>query len=668
MIQHYLTGYFTTLRWLLVAMTTSLVVMMVVRLCGLLLADITWQEIQIVDLANMLVMGIRFDSAVFLRICLIFVLASAIAILLPSFLRSWTFFISRTVGVLAAFVLVSLSIANLAYLSFFNVPFNEFAIEGMLFDWKMVAASTIEAGNSAYFIVLGGLASFYISYFVIKLNKNYTQQNHILTSNPLLGFVVVLVSIALVLVIARGSVSTYPLIRKHAAVTSSQELNKLVENGPFALFEAYRGFKNSEKFSPADEQQGRSLYEQFYGYEPAAGPVYEQFFTSTPNNPLLAAKPPHVVLGIGESFSSTLLSVKNTGSVQMGAMLERHLQEDIYFERFLPAHIDTQSSMINLLTNLDYAAVSQSKYRTVSLDTAAAKVYQSKGYKTVYIYAGYETERNVQQYYLQQGFDEFIGAYGLQHRYPHMPLNVQGGEDYYAFALAKKFLAESTQPMFIVVQTINNHPPYEVPEIPGMDKDLRITEQMLHINGSLPKDALWTYYNTVRVMGDFANHVKSTDLKDTTIFAFSGDHGARGILTERKTYLSQKAVPFYVYVPDQLRQYSDVDEQQIASHRDIMPTLYNFSLSGARYLNLGRNLLVNEVGHNGRFAIGYQHIITGNGLVDDTNSTTKHFTDKDSLLLGDKTSPANEQVIQKATAYMAILDWLKRYQLVNMAK
>ena len=55
-----------------------------------------------------------------------------------------------------------------------------------------------------------------------------------------------------------------------------------------------------------------------------------------------------------------------------------------------------------------------------------------------------------------------------------------------------------------------------------------------------------------------------------------------------------RAVPFYLYVPKPILEHSKwtYDDQRVGSHKDIMPTLYHYSLSNQPYLTLGgRNML-----------------------------------------------------------------------------
>lgn len=47
------------------------------------------------------------------------------------------------------------------------------------------------------------------------------------------------------------------------------------------------------------------------------------------------------------------------------------------------------------------------------------------------------------------------------------------------------------------------------------------------------------------------------------------------------------SVPFYLYLPQNLRDELYYDKNRVGSHKDIFPTLYALSLSGVKYLSLG---------------------------------------------------------------------------------
>ena len=551
--------FYKNFGWIITVAVLSSLYLGALRATGLSLLGLELQALSVVDFVTLFFEGFRYDIATVLRAFYLFLLTALFGLFLPVFLQRWISSLVFVIGLIILFLAIFLGVGNLAYLVFFGTPYDEFIIEALMFDWQVIIAGMAGAGTSLIFVVVGlfaGILLVWISTNIYQKARKITPQIHV---HYVFHVSIVIVSMLLISVLARGTLSTFPLGAINSAVTSSADLNKLVLNGPFALYVAAENYATSANVAPTSEADGRLAYQQYFGREPNSSPVFEQFFIQTPLQQKLEDEPPHVFLGIVESLSSSMLDESYTGSEQLAQRLNKHFDEDGWFSRFTPAHNFTQGSIANILTGLNYPIISQSRHRRFSLDTAAAKVYQRKGYRTIYIYSGFESVRNGGSYYLRQGFDEFIGTNALLKHYPEMPLGVWGGEDYYAFDYA-----------------------------------------------------LRTYHYTSEVLGDFLDYVKQGELSGKTIVALTGDHGVRGALSTSATDLFTKAVPFYLYVPDDYKPEIEPDLQTLGSHRDIMPTLYNLSLSEANYPNLGNNLYTLRDETN-EFAVLHHNVVTNEG-------------------------------------------------------
>jgi phosphoglycerol transferase MdoB-like AlkP superfamily enzyme len=656
-------SYFRLLKQLLVICLLTFVVSALARGSGLLLLDVSWQDVDLADFFNLFFYGLRFDIAAALRLLLLFILLSSASLVFPTKLQHWIHSLVLLVGLVLLIVLPIFDIGNLAYMSFFKEPFDEFVIEALFFDWAVIGAGITGAGTAALFLLLGLVVIAVYGYYTVKLVRQVAPPKRLY--HFIVSWLLVLLCFLMVVVLARGTLTSFPLEQRNSAVTSNHQMNKLVLNGAFSFYNAWDVFTNSVQLEPATEEEGRQLFEDYYGVQASAGPVFDQFFHVTPANSQLENAPPHVVLGIVESLSTSLLDESYTESTQLAGRLMAHFAADIWFPRFTPAHNFTQASIANILTNLNYPVISQSRHKSYSLDTAVAKIYQQKGYKTVYIYSGYESVRDGANYYLRQGFDEFVGANRLLQDYPHLPLNVWGGEDWYAFDYAKRLLAESEQPLFIVMHTLTNHPPYAAPDLPWLENKMPVTERLRKVNGSLPEEAIHTYHYTTEVLSDFLDYVKQGELAQRTVVALTGDHGQRGALSTSATDLFTKAVPFYLYMPPSLQPQQAVDTNVLGSHRDIMPTLINLTLSEAKYPNLGNNLLQPRTAEK-EFAILHGATLTNEGYVYPGQAeSVRAYESDNSFIYADKQALNNKQAYHYAEAYKAAMDWLKRYQLQN---
>jgi phosphoglycerol transferase MdoB-like AlkP superfamily enzyme len=367
-------------------------------------------------------------------------------------------------------------------------------------------------------------------------------------------------------------------------------------------------------------------------------------------------------------MANTFLSTDFSGDINLAGELQKHLTEDYYFDRFLPAHDDTQKSLVSLLVNTEYSAISHSRHQTVPLKTSVARVFKNAGYKTVFVYAGFEGLSNRSKYFKTQGFDVFVGAHQLADLYPAMQPSVWGGEDQFVFDEVYKHLEshiKGEQPLFIVTLTVTNHPPYNLP----LQETLSIPEkpqQLLARLQDLPEESLDTYLYTNDQLGQFISKIKDSPLKQKTIIAATGDHAIRGMRFNDEERLHEISVPLYIYIPQNYKSSFIPDTHQIASHKDIMPTLYNTALSQVAYPNLGRNLLdptTKDSVHN--FAYHADYLVSNDKSYRKNNEVllTGKIVKPNFILTKDPSAQPEE--VGHEQFYSQILDWLTRFQLLQ---
>ena len=196
-----------------------------------------------------------------------------------------------------------------------------------------------------------------------------------------------------------------------------------------------------------------------------------------------------------------------------------------------------------------------------------------------------------------------------------MASSVWGGEDKFVFEETIKQLLDNNEhdkPLFIVTLTVTNHPPYQLPKHHNLTLSPPADSLSAKLQ-DLPPESLDTYRYTNDQLGQFMSAVKNSRLKSNTIVAATGDHAIRGMSYNSAERLHELSVPFYLYLPASYRPSLQPDTNQIASHKDIMPTLYSAALSKATYLNLGRNLLAAEDHYKTpNFAYHSEYLITNN--------------------------------------------------------
>lgn len=615
----------------------------------------------------------RFDVAVSLR-------ANLCSVLLV--LACWPFcqqtggptrivwLAARVWAVAIFFVSVGLSVINIAYIRFFGRPFDSFLFHGLDYGTDRTIGSILGLDDFlpglAVIFMVGALGSWglILSFTIIERKT----RNLRLTKGLL--FTATALSLMLYLALGRGAVTTFPLSQKHLVISSQPEVNYLVPNGVVAAYYAYQDFRRSKRFTFASDAKGRELFEKFYGVEPRAGDLFPQFFTRSPKSETLEANPPNVVLNLVESLGQGLLLDRFNQGAPLADGLASHLKEDFYVDHFLPAHNDTQRSVLGLLVNTEHRNISYSSHQYTELQTSAASVFKRSGYRTIFVYAGFEGIKNRADYFKRQGFDLFIGARQLKQRYPNMPMTVWGGHDQYVYDYVIELLKQQSSedlPLFIVTLSVTNHPPFELPK----DAKTGIVDQhtaLTSILGALPSTSMDTFRYTNQHLGRLLDTVKGGDQSDSTIVAITGDHAVRGLKYSANEALHRISVPLYFYIPPPLRRNLSAPSTPLtASHKDIMPTLYHLALSEADYPNLGRNLF-SEAGqikpHD--FAYNSQYLI-----VDDhayrlgQSGVPLHAWKRQGLDMIPISAEAMPEAASRGADYQAILDWLTRYQLVG---
>ena len=424
---------------------------------------------------------------------------------------------------------------------------------------------------------------------------------------------------------------------------------------------------------PAGDAEGRELFETFYGEAAKPGPLFAQFFSTTADSEFLENNPPNVVFNLVESMGQALLLEQFADGVDLSGGMTAHLSEDIYFKRFLPGQNGTQTSLTSLMLNTEYSDISRSGYKDIEMQTSAAKVFRDAGYRTVFVYGGFEGLMNRGSYFRAQGFDEFIGARKLKSLFPEMEESVWGGDDKYVFEQVWNILSQQTddpRPLFIMTLTITNHPPYKWPAH-HQNEPLELNQALTERLQNLSPDSLETYLYTNNLLGELISKTKQSTLKGNTIIAVTGDHAIRGMRFDQSEQLHRLSVPFYLYVPENYQPIKRPNTEQIASHKDVMPTLFNLALSNANYVNLGRNLLIDSPSNQAHeFAYNADYLVLNNAAYSLsktlTEDTAEGVTLNGDFYLTKEAAKLTASRIKQAKTYPEILDWLTRYQLLKL--
>ncbi|KHT52337.1 LTA synthase family protein [Vibrio sinaloensis] len=511
------------------------------------------------------------------------------------------------------------------------------------------------------------LRSFLVSVLVAALGFIFTNKLiersyswHWPKRHWVLTTVSVLLTIVVYVIVARGSIGSLPLKRYHANVSQYKPLNIITPNPFMALSWANGDYKKQAKFDPVSE---RALTEQMMKMLGQPTPEYR-----TNKNDYLADNPPHVVMALMEGLGTNVLIEDDPTRNDLLGSLRKAFDEDFVFERFVAGTTATIDSIVMMLFHSDVPTISHSGAQKVSLPSSAVLPYKRAGYEVVFIYGGNSMWRNLANYLPLQGFDTVYDENSIKAAFPEAKEHADtwGVADEFTFKFARKLLDEAKKPTLIYIMTVTNHSPYRPPS-DYQPKVTHASERLKDVIGSIAgqeTEMLEAYQYANDALGNFIQEVKDSDLGQKTLIAASGDHRVRSISTKNlDEFAVSYAVPFYLYVPDPILSHSQYRYQpeRIGSHRDIFPTLYQFSLSDQSYISLGGENMLSVDGGSNR---GYNKVRSINqwGAYENGNPTKLYAWDEGVMT---QTTPTDNPESDWAQEYHKLQNYYLRSQVAG---
>lgn len=310
---------------------------------------------------------------------------------------------------------------------------------------------------------------------------------------------------------------------------------------------------------------------------------------------------PNIVLVICESFSMYKSSMSGN-PLNCTPYFNQLCKEGVFFERCFSPSFGTARGIFASITGIPDVQLSKFATRNQVTVNQRTIINDFDGYEKFYFIGG------------RSQFNNFKGLIANIHnvqvyeegKYKSPNINVWGISDKNLFLEANEVLSKQTNPFFAIIQTADNHRPYN---IPAEDSDF--------VRTIIAEDTLQKYgfeslkeYNAFAYMDyciqKFMQAAKSQPYFNNTIFVFTGDHGVEGnakaiypkAWTEQR--LSEEHVPLLFYAPGLI---SPQLRKEAASQVDILPTIAG--LTALPYLNttLGRDLLDTDKKENAAFII-----------------------------------------------------------------
>lgn len=576
------------------------------------------------DIIKAFYMGIRYDLSVlaYLNIPVVFILLILIFASGENLFKKFVFFFKYYYTLSMGSLIVFFGI-DFTFYSYFQNHLNVLVF-GLFEDDTAAIISTLSQNYNLFLVTGGFILSYVMVFFISKYVLSYLKYENLFESKKIvLKLVVAVLMISTNIIVARGSLGHFSLRIDDLQVSKNVFLNKVSINAVYTLEKAIELKSKNNDYDCANKAGYRnSIRKAFADYlNLDIDDISEEnpeisLLKNIPYNKTIESIKPNVILIIMESFGSDLLKYNSENFNVLGE-LKKHFDTDFVFYNFLPAHDNTIGSLEGIITNVTRLPLpmflAQSKYAYKKYIFSGPMPYNDKGYETTFIYGGNNGWRNLCNFIPNLGFDNVLGEGNMDKNYAR---GVWGVYDEYLFDYLFKILRQNDNQKFICVLSTTNHPPYSMPsnykKLPlNIPQDL---EKNI-IGKSLAEKRFVTYQYSNEMLGRFITKIKNSKYANNTIIAITGDHNFSGILaySDEKT-LDSLSVPFYLYIPKPLRPVK-VDTSVFGSHLDIMPTLYNLSISNSKYMAMGMNILSEKAKDN---------IISDRGVIMDKKGVVKY--------------------------------------------
>ena len=310
---------------------------------------------------------------------------------------------------------------------------------------------------------------------------------------------------------------------------------------------------------------------------------------------------PNVVVVICESFSMYKSSMSGN-PLNSTPYFNQMCNEGIFFERCFTPTFGTARGVFATLTGIP--DVQLSKFSTQNEEAVNQRTIIND-------FIGYE------KFYFIGGRSQFNNFKGLvaninnlhvyeEGSYKAPNLNVWGISDKNLFLEANEVLSKQEKPFFAIIQTADNHRPFDIPE---EDKDFErdlLTDEDLVKYGFESLKEFHAFAYTDYCIKKFIEAAKNSPHFNNTIFIFTGDHGVEGNATAiypqawTEQRLADEHVPLLFYAPALL---TPQKRYETVSQIDILPTIAGMMQQPYLNTTLGRDVLDSTKKENAAFII-----------------------------------------------------------------
>lgn len=308
----------------------------------------------------------------------------------------------------------------------------------------------------------------------------------------------------------------------------------------------------------------------------------------TPGSKALESQP-NIVLVICESFSMYKSSMSGN-PLNATPYFNELIQQGIFFERCFSPSFGTARGVFATITGIPDVQFGKFATRNAASVNQKTIINDLEGYDKMYFIGGRSQFNNI------QGLINNINDVEVfeEGKYASPKANVWGISDKNLFLEANAVMAKKQRPFFCIIQTADNHRPFNIP-----------ADEVDFIQKEIPADTLKKYgFESSKEFNAFAyadysirtflEAAKKEAYFNNTIFVFVGDHGVEGnaeamypnAWTEQR--LTEEHVPLLLYAPSLL---TPQLRTETVSQIDVLPTIAGLLQQPYSNSTLGRDLL-----------------------------------------------------------------------------
>jgi phosphoglycerol transferase MdoB-like AlkP superfamily enzyme len=400
-----------------------------------------------------------------------------------------------------------------------------------------------------------------------------------------------LASSVFVLVGARGTLEARPLSLqdKHVAFSSSAFINLLHTNPIFPWlrsYESYASISSDRSTVKVDHLRLKDDVQNIVAWLPNATPKqgksgfwYLEQNVAPRGAEFFKKQPKHVVLIFMESYSSWVMDYAEDGfhEAMSPSMRQLRAQSLSFAHHFPPAGGTIKNFAAAVLSFPTPRAFTASvNYHPSSHKPFPGRlpvVMDKLGYKPKFYYGGEIAWHRLYQFLPTIGFPDYYA----EHSFDHFEHHKYGLYDRDLFKAVHEGLNQATEPQFMFVLTLSNHPPYAVPpEWAGTS--VKVPESLIARRIDSEKQ-MYDRINAFRyadyALGQFFEDARQAPYFDDTLFVITADHSFGGTFGyPSQLGWQEENIPLLFYGPGVLKdELVGETRREFTTHLDLVPTL-----------------------------------------------------------------------------------------------